>query len=316
MLVVLLLLAFTVAVLWSGPRLAGSAAASLADPRLALLACQAVPAAVAGAVVLMAGMTLVSVQHLRPDLEHLLHACAVAVWDDATHPGVPVTTALGVGAALVLTQLLRTAAASAAGVRRARRDQRAALALVGEVQEHYVRVHSPEVFAYCLPGRGGRVVLSSAAERELDDLQLAAVLAHERAHLRGRHHLLLQTTAVLARALPVPALRRLHGQARTLVEMVADDRACRVTSREALVGALLRMGAHGTGPGLAAGGGDPEARALRLVEPAPAQSPLVRITVGAGLLALLLVPWLVGGVPALLAVTGHCDGAAPPGVGV
>ena len=312
MFVVLLLLAFTAGVIWFGPRITAAASWPSAAPRLGLLVCQAIPAAVAGGVVLMAGMTVVSVQHLRPDLEHLLHACAVAVWDNARHPGVPGTTALGVVALLLLTHLLRTAADSAAAVRRVRRGQREVLALVGEVDEHYTRVHSEDVFAFCLPGRGGGIVISTAAERELDAVQLAAVLAHERAHLRGRHHAVVQVTQVMARAIPVPSLRLLHQQARTLVEMVADDRACRVTSREALVGALLRLSGRVTGPGLAANGPDVTRRALRLVEPARPQSSLMRLAVGSGALTVLLTPWVIGALPVLLAVTGHCDSAAQP----
>ena len=316
MVVVLLLLAFTACVVWFGPRIAASAAWPFAEPRLGLLLCQGIPVAAAGGVVLMAGMTVVSVQHLRPDLEHLLHACAVAVWDNATHPGVPGTSALGILAVVLLTHLLRTAATSAAGVRRVRRDQHEALALVGEDDEHYTRVHSDDVFAYCLPGRGGRIVISTAAERELDDVQLAAVLAHERAHLRGRHHALVQVTHVMARALPLAQLRLLHLRARTLVEMVADDRACRATSREALVGALLRLSGRITGPGLAANGPDAVARALRLVEPAQARSSLLRLAVGSGVLTLVLTPWLIGGLPVLLALTGHCEGVGQPGASV
>lgn len=312
MLVVLLLLLFTAGVVWFAPGLTASASWPSAAPRLALLICQAIPGAVAGGVVLIAGMAVVSVQHLRPDMEHLLHACAVAVWDNARHPGVPGTTALGLVAIVLLTHLLRTAAASAARVRRVRRDQREALALVGEVDEHYTRVHSEDVFAFCLPGRGGRIVISTAAERELDDVQLAAVLAHERAHLRGRHHVLVQVTHVMARAIPLAPLRLLHQQSRTLVEMVADDRACRVTSREALVGALLRLSSRVPGPELAANGPDIGRRALRLVEPARPQSSLVRLAVGSGALTLLLTPWVIGMLPVLLAVTGHCEGAVQP----
>jgi Zn-dependent protease with chaperone function len=55
---------------------------------------------------------------------------------------------------------------------------------------------------YCLPGRHGRVVVATAALRALDDERLAAVLAHERAHLRQRHHLLRATAEALAVALP------------------------------------------------------------------------------------------------------------------
>ncbi|MGI5286510.1 M48 family metalloprotease [Nonomuraea polychroma] len=53
--------------------------------------------------------------------------------------------------------------------------------------------------AYCLPGGGGRIVLTTSTLAALDDRRLAAVLAHERAHLRGRHHLLMAVARVLRR---------------------------------------------------------------------------------------------------------------------
>ena len=52
------------------------------------------------------------------------------------------------------------------------------------------------------PAAGRPVVLTSAAVEALDDTQLAAVLAHERAHQRGRHHLLVSLAGSLAAAFP------------------------------------------------------------------------------------------------------------------
>jgi Zn-dependent protease with chaperone function len=67
-------------------------------------------------------------------------------------------------------------------------------------------------------------VLSSGVVTELDGDQLAAVVAHERAHLRERHHLLLLPFVAWEAALPVlPAAARAHAGVRELVEMRADD---------------------------------------------------------------------------------------------
>lgn len=311
MLVLLLLLVYTVGVVCFGPRLAAGRPWTSTAPRLGLLLCQAVPAAAISGVLLMAAMTMVSVQHLRADIGHLLHACAVAVWDSATHPGVPLTTALGTGAVILLTHLARTAASSAAMARRTRRRQRAGLELIGEGcgPRGFTRVPSEHRFAYCLPGGGGRIVVSSAAERELDDAQLAAVLAHERAHLRGRHHALVQVTSVLAKAVPLASMRALHAEVSKLVEMAADDRACRDSDRDALLTALLSLGAPRTAmPGLAANGAATVARALRLAEPCQRQPPALRARVCAAAAGLVLTPWVLGGLPVMLALTGHCAG--------
>lgn len=310
MLVLLLLLAYTASALLLGPRLVVGRRWTSSSPRLGLMTCHAVVAAVVSGVVLMAAMTVISVQHVRTDIGHLLHACAIAVWEDATHPGVPLATALGLLAGVLLTHLVRTAASDAASARQTRREQRAALALVGvgSPGRSYTRVPSEHRFAYCLPGEGGRIVVSTAAERELDDEELAAVLAHERAHLTGRHHALVQIAQVLAKAVPLASMRALRAEVSTLVEMAADDRACREADREALLTALLRLGAQGAAtPGLAANGATTVARALRLAQPSQHQALSQRAALGAVAGAMIITPWLLGAVPVALAVTGHCS---------
>lgn len=79
---------------------------------------------------------------------------------------------------------------------------------------------------YCLPGRGGIIVCTSRALVALASAQLQAVLAHERAHVRGRHDQVLVAAGGLRAAFPfVPALRVAGEQLVTLVEMRADDAA-------------------------------------------------------------------------------------------
>jgi Zn-dependent protease with chaperone function len=52
------------------------------------------------------------------------------------------------------------------------------------------------ILLYCVPGRLPTIVVTTGALAVLEPEQLAAVLAHERAHLAGRHHLLLAVTGV------------------------------------------------------------------------------------------------------------------------
>lgn len=219
------------------------------------------------------------------------------------------TTGLGLLAAALLTHLGKTAASSASAARRLRRAHRARRRLAGDsvAGPGYARVESEQLFAYCLPGDGGRIVVSTAAEQTLTSEQLHAVLAHERAHLRGRHHCLVQVTSVLSRAVPVASVRALHREVSTLVELAADDRACRDADREALLEAMLRLGApRPAGPGLGMNGTTTLARALRLLGP-DSRSPVVRsLTVYAGAAALIAMPWALAGVPVALALTGHC----------
>lgn len=116
--------------------------------------------------------------------------------------------------------------------------------------------HAPDVrildtgqgaFAYCLPGRHSRVVISDAALRDLTPEQVAAVIEHERAHLRARHDLLLEFFTVLyeaagRRAGTAAALE----QTAVLVELLADDSARRRHGSHALLGALGTLGTSTT----------------------------------------------------------------------
>lgn len=54
-----------------------------------------------------------------------------------------------------------------------------------------VVVDAPERAAYSVAGRPETIVATSVAVDALDECHLDAVLAHERAHLTGRHHLML-----------------------------------------------------------------------------------------------------------------------------
>jgi Zn-dependent protease with chaperone function len=128
---------------------------------------------------------------------------------------------------------------------------------------------------YCVPGRPPTIVLTTGALAVLDPEQLTAVLTHERAHLAGRHHLLLAVTRSLAAVAPVvPLFARGTGEVARLAEMRADDVAARRGGRRPLLAALLAMGA---GPlaaqtpaaWLAATGGVVATRVRRLTEPAP-----------------------------------------------
>jgi Zn-dependent protease with chaperone function len=126
--------------------------------------------------------------------------------------------------------------------------------------------------AYCVPGRPAAIVLTSGALAVLDPRQLTAVLAHERAHLAGRHHLLIVLTRGLAAAFPgVPLFTQGPAEVARLAEMCADDTAARLSSRPTLVTALLAMGTGAAVPAaaLAAATCAVTARVQRLLEPAP-----------------------------------------------
>jgi Zn-dependent protease with chaperone function len=130
----------------------------------------------------------------------------------------------------------------------------------------------PELAAYCVPGRPPAIVLTSGALAVLDRAQLAAVIAHEKAHLAGGHHLLVAITRGLAAAFPaVPLFTSGAAEVARLTEMCADDIAARASGRNILVTALLAMGTGTAAPSvaLAATAGNLTARVQRLLEPRP-----------------------------------------------
>jgi Zn-dependent protease with chaperone function len=164
----------------------------------------------------------------------------------------------------------------------------------------------PQLAAYCVPP--GIIVVTSGALNILAPAQLTAVLAHERAHLAGRHHLLLAMTRALAAVFPaVPVFARGQGEVARLAEMRADDAAAERTGRRPLIEALLAMGT-GTAvkpvaypaAALAVAGYAVTARVERLLDP-PQRASQVRCALALGTV-LVLLPLL--SVLVVLAVSG------------
>ena len=203
-------------------------------------------------------------------------------------------TCLAAGLAL-LALLCWVLIAVSAAVLQARRRQRALLALLAHGDPKVpgaLVVDYPTAAAYCLPGLRSRIVVLSVGTLELLGRgELAAVLAHERAHLRERHDLVLLPFTALRRAFPHSAMcAEAHRAVALLVEMLADDRALRGRPTRELVSALVRFGTAGTCPApagaLAAGEGDMAARVARLLQPVrllPAW-PRAAVCLAAGLL--------------------------------
>jgi beta-lactamase regulating signal transducer with metallopeptidase domain len=200
-------------------------------------------------------------------------------------------TALVAGFALftVLCGVLVMAFADAVAARRRQRELLALLAHGDPKVPGALVVDYPAAAAYCLPGIRSQIVVSVGTLDLLAPAELTAVLAHERAHLRARHDLVLIPFTSLRRAFPrflVIALA--YRTVALLVEMLADDRALRVRgllARE-LATALLRFGtaAAGDAPAgaLAAAEGELTARVNRLLTP---PGPLPRAVQAAVVLA-------------------------------
>ena len=217
-------------------------------------------------------VVLAEQQHVHSGLLGLLSACGVVVDARAgdMRPAFSDVAALLGPAVIVLLPLgllLRTARRS----RRARQRQLDMLALVGSPAAEYdatiVEHDAPEV--YCLPGRACRVVVTRGALDVLSGPQLRAVLAHEWAHIEGRHHLLLMVAEAFGRAFPgLPLARQAKEQTALLLEMAADDHALRFHAREELATAMCEV-ASGRAPQAALGAGGPGAliRLRRVLTP-------------------------------------------------
>jgi Peptidase family M48 len=157
---------------------------------------------------------------------------------------------LALTAGLVLLLLLCWILVAAfTAVLRARHRQRLLLSLLAHGDPKVpgaLVVDHPAAAAYCVPGLRSRIVISAGALDLLDQAELAAVLAHERAHLRERHDLVLLPFSALLRAFRWSAVaREAHAAVALLVEMLADDRARHSRPARELATALLRVGAAG-----------------------------------------------------------------------
>jgi Zn-dependent protease with chaperone function len=190
--------------------------------------------------------------------------------------------------------------AATAAVVRARQRQRILLSLLAHGDPKVpgaLVVDHPAAAAYCVPGlrSSSRIVISAGALDLLDQAELAAVIAHERAHLRERHDLVLLPFIALLRAFRWSAVaREAHAAVALLVEMQADDRALRHRPARELATALLRVGAaggvHAPNGAMAAADGQVAARVSRLLKPAPRLPVAAVALIGAVAIATVAIP--------------------------
>jgi Zn-dependent protease with chaperone function len=146
--------------------------------------------------------------------------------------GDPVSAATGALAGLALA--LSVVAAGVSSCRRVRalvRSYRRAARLT--TGDRMVVVPGSAVQAYALPGRPGRIVVSAGLLARLDSSRQAAVIAHEQAHLAGRHHLFAAVARVAAGANPM--LLPLARSVDYTLERWADEDAAAVTGSRKLV---------------------------------------------------------------------------------
>jgi Zn-dependent protease with chaperone function len=308
--VALVLAAYGVVIGLVAPRLLVRAGWVRASPRLGVLAWQASVLAVLASTVLLALAAFVPVDRVTFDLGHLLHVCAAKLTSVATVDAGVWARAVAFGVAgLTLSRLAWCLLRQAGSLRAARRRHRAFLALLAARQDDGAEiVESTVPLAYCVPGGAGRIVLTRGAVDRLTVEGRAAVLEHERAHLRGRHDLVLFGADVAAAAFrPIRFFQQAREELSVLVEMLADDAAARRVGARPLALALVDLG---TAPAPAGSIGATETatlarvRRLRSGGRGPTTPRSTCIVVAAVVVA--TTPWVVALAPAVAARGGLC----------
>ncbi|MFG3281685.1 M48 family metalloprotease [Streptomyces sp. NPDC048111] len=167
--------------------------------------------------------------------------------------------------------------AAARAARRHRAELRAARALLTPGTAELAVLRDPRPDAYALPGRPGRIVVTTGMLHALGPAEREALFAHERAHLASRHHLFLAVAELAAHC--HPALRPLRAPLAFALERAADEHAAgavgdrRLAARAIGRAALAARAAGPTAPrpraALAAAAGPVPRRVAALLDRRP-----------------------------------------------
>jgi Zn-dependent protease with chaperone function len=302
-----ILLAYAACVGTLGSRMLGQAGWPARAPLLAIIAYLAAAWSVVAALGL-AGLTLaVHATALGGGLSQLIGACVLRLRDAYATPGGATVAGLGLTlAGAVVARAAVTAVTHLRAVRQQALLHAQTARLVGHPDPALgaMLVDHAQPAAYCVAGPHPTVILTTGALKALNPDQLDAVLAHERAHLACRHHLLLAVARIGRQVLPfIPLMREADTQITRLVEMHADDAATGARGARPLATALVVLAAAGTpAQGLAAAATDAVQRIERLLGQAEPLGRARRQVLRAGVAALALAPVLLALAPAAVAL--------------
>ncbi|WP_204299974.1 M56 family metallopeptidase [Actinoplanes campanulatus] len=285
------LLLFAVAVSVGAPRLLGRARWTCQSPRLGIAAWYATLTAVLSAVGITVAVSVLPLSGGSAPVCMAWQWCVQAARGRYGVLGLLVTAAVAAAAILLAGRLVGCGVRFTREHRARRRQHLQLLSLIGQETAELgaTVVQSAQPAAYMVAGPGRRIVVTSAAVAALGPDELAAVLAHERAHAAGRHDVILGGIGLLRMAFPWSALFRTAAQQLgRLVEMRADEVA--VTEHRPIVLARALVALAGAPPvipasAIGATGGDAMARLDRLLDP-PARLGTVRKTCIAAVLGL------------------------------
>ena len=283
-------------------------------PRLAIAAWQSLALSVLLSLGASGLALAISFPHVSADLATLINLCAENLRHSYASPGGTLTALFGVTLFLVMVARSAWCAGQACvSDRRQRAARVAAFDLVGrrDVVPGALVVEHEAPYAFCIGGRRHRIVLTSGLLATLGPGELDAVLAHEHAHLRQRHHAALVVCRALFGVLtPVfPAFREAMPLVRLYLELCADDGARRRVGPGPLRDALARLACLPAPAGtLAASSQDVEARLSRL-DGRTRRLPLAAsATAGFGIVSAVIVPLALAAAPAVaIAWEGICQ---------
>lgn len=282
-----------IALAWPVPLLLARATWPPAAPVLAVALWQSI--ALAGGISMIGSLLLAGLQPFGDDLWSRIAGAAGSLFSGPLPAGVSLLNAFLLSAAVLLTaHLVLNLALTSVRSRRQRHQHMELLRLLSsplpDVPSTRVIDH-PAPAAYCLPGARSVTVLSEGMIALLSPEELDAVIAHERTHLRQKHHLLLDAFRSWKRALPwFPIATRAQDAVALLLEMLADDTARRASGDPVLAEAIRivdETGTAGTALGAPKDRRTPEQRRNALVA-REARLTAGRRTVGPGLRAAIV----------------------------
>lgn len=292
-----------IALAWPVPVLLARATWPPAAPVLAVALWQSI--ALAGGISMIGSLLLAGLQPFGADLWDRIGAAAGTVFSGPLPAGVTLLNAFLLSAAVLLTaHLVLNLALTSERSRRQRHQHMELLRLLSSPLPDVPRtrvIDHPAPAAYCLPGARSVTVLSEGMIALLSPEELDAVIAHERTHLRQKHHLLLDAFRSWKRALPwFPIATRAQDAVALLLEMLADDTARRSSGDPVLAEAIRivdETGTAGTALGAPKDRRTPEqrrdallAREARLTAGRRTVGPALRAAVSVATVLLVVVP--------------------------
>ncbi|MFD9355169.1 M56 family metallopeptidase [Streptomyces sp. NPDC060031] len=263
-------------------------------PRLAVAAWGVLAAAFTAAVAFGVMLLVLPYEHAH-GMAHHAAACLPRDGQDCSMAAAAVDRWALAAAAAVLALPVAAFCRELLSARRRRARHAHGLRLIGRTDTGLRATVVPhgEPAVYCLPGRSAQIVVTTGAMDILSAAQLAAALRHERAHIAGRHHVVIGAVEAFGRIFRGLPLARLAGsQVPLMLEMAADDRALRHCARDVLATALYSMAAARVTDrsAFAAGGPSVAIRIARILDRRGAGHPALKGLFWMGAVACVMLP--------------------------